>query len=96
MATPAGMAAKTSTRRTQNLPSQEVLSAWRRNGLFSRPSQTDQAQVSIEMGQPFNFDSEVEGLQGQVGKLKTVRSLSLTTTIMPGEENSSRWLQLDI
>ena len=47
-----------------------------REGLFSRPSQTDQAQISIEMGQPFDLDSEVEGLTGQVSKLKTA-SVSL-------------------
>lgn len=47
----------------------------RRDGLFSRPSQSDQAQVCLEMGQPFDFDSEIEGLGGQVGKLKYVSLL---------------------
>lgn len=47
-----------------------------RNGLFSRPSQSDQAQVSIEMGQPYDLDAEVEGLSGQVGKLKLVSPLA--------------------
>ena len=44
-----------------------------REGLFSRPSQNEQAQVAIDMGSAFDFDSEVDGLRGQVGKLKSVR-----------------------
>jgi hypothetical protein len=41
-----------------------------RDGLFSRPSQSEQTQVSINMGQNFDLDNEVEGLTSQVGRLK--------------------------
>ena len=43
-----------------------------RDGLFSRPSQNEQSQISIDMGPQFDLDNEVEGLSGQVGKLKNV------------------------
>lgn len=33
----------------------------------------DQSQVSINMPDAFDLDSEVEGLQGQVGRLKQVQ-----------------------
>jgi len=46
-----------------------------RDGLFSRPSQSEQTQVSINMGQNFDLDNEVEGLTSQVGRLKRVCTL---------------------
>ena len=43
-----------------------------RNGLFSRPSQHDQAEVILDVEPGYDVDGEVEGLKGQVGKLKQV------------------------
>ena len=51
-----------------------------RNALHARSSgastsyAADQSQVSINMPDTFDLDSEVEGLQGQLGRLKQVQS----------------------
>ena len=43
-----------------------------RDGLNVRAAQSDNAQVSIEMGQGYDLDSEIEGLRTDVGRLKQV------------------------
>lgn len=43
-----------------------------RDGLSTRAGQSDQAQISIELGEGFNLDSEIDGLRSQVGRLKEV------------------------
>ena len=48
-----------------------------RGGLNARAFHSDQAQVSIEMGQGFDIDREVEGLSSSVDRLKQV-SYSVT------------------
>lgn len=59
-----------------------------REGLFSRPSQNDQAQVVIDVESGYDVDGEVEGLRGQVGKLKQVR-LCLPEQAVPDSKPSS-------
>ena len=45
-----------------------------RDGLNVRAAQSDNAQVSIEMGQGgYDLDDEIEGLRTDVGRLKQVR-----------------------
>ncbi|CAL5227739.1 g10755 [Coccomyxa viridis] len=52
-----------------------------RDGLNVRAAQSDNAQVSIEMGQGgYDLDSEIEGLRTDVGRLKQM-SMAI------GEEN---------
>ena len=43
---------------------------------------TDQSQVSINMPDAFDLDSEVEGLQGQLGRLKQVHIASIMKSHM--------------
>lgn len=43
-----------------------------REGLNVRAGQSDSAQVSIEMGQGYDLDTEIEGLRSDVGQLKQV------------------------
>lgn len=43
-----------------------------RDGLNVRAAQSDNAQVSIEMGQGYDMDDEIEGLRSDVGRLKQV------------------------
>ena len=43
-----------------------------REGLNVRAGQSDSAQVSIEMGQGYDLDNEIEGLRSDVGRLKQV------------------------
>ena len=43
-----------------------------RDGLNVRAAQSDSAQVSIEMGQGYDLDNEIEGLRSDVGRLKQV------------------------
>lgn len=57
---------------TKDYTCNDCLNPFCRDGLFARPSQGEQTQVSIDMGPQFDLDSEVEGLSGQVGKLKHV------------------------
>ena len=47
-----------------------------REGLNVRAGQSDSAQVSIEMGQGYEFDNEIEGLRSDVGRLKQVLAFS--------------------
>ena len=45
----------------------------RRDGLSTRAyGQSDQAQISIELGEGFDLDNEIDGLRSQVGRLKEV------------------------
>jgi len=46
----------------------------RRDGLFARPGTSDQLQVSVDPGHDFDLDQEIDGLRGQLGKLKDVRN----------------------
>ncbi|BDA46283.1 probable Bet1-like protein At4g14600 [Coccomyxa sp. Obi] len=42
-----------------------------RDGLSTRAyAQSDQAQISIELGEGFDLDNEIDGLRSQVGRLK--------------------------
>ena len=41
----------------------------------------DQSQVSINMPDAFDLDSEVEGLQGQLGRLKQVQALLVSGSV---------------
>ena len=43
-----------------------------REGLNVRAGQSDSAQISIELGQGYDLDSEIEGLRSDVGRLKQV------------------------
>jgi len=45
-----------------------------REGLFARPGTSDQLQVSVDPGHDFDLDHEIDGLRGQLGKLKEVSS----------------------
>lgn len=54
--------------------SREVLP--HREGLNVRAGQSDSAQVSIEMGQGYDLDNEIEGLRSDVGRLKQVSASS--------------------
>ena len=49
----------------------------RRDGLFARPGTSDQLQVSVDPGHDFDLDQEIDGLRGQLGKLKDVREACL-------------------
>ena len=46
---------------------------WCRDGLFARPGTSDQLQVSVDPGTDFDLDTEIDGLRGQLGRLKDVR-----------------------
>ena len=37
-----------------------------------RAGQSDSAQISIEMGQGYDLDNEIDGLRSDVGRLKQV------------------------
>ena len=55
----------------------------RRDGLSARAyGQSDQAQISIELGEGFDLDNEIDGLRSQVGRLKEVRLAYVKQTIL--------------
>jgi hypothetical protein len=45
-----------------------------RGGLSSRPGLSDQLQISVDAGNQFDLDAEIDGLRGQLGRLKQVRT----------------------
>lgn len=54
----------------------------RRDGLSARAyGQSDQAQISIELGEGFDLDNEIDGLRSQVGRLKEVRAHHVSQTL---------------
>lgn len=52
--------------------SNAALLAWCRDGLFARPGPSEQVQVSVDPGHAFDLDNEIDGLRGQLGRLKEV------------------------
>lgn len=63
---------------TQNCPDFVYRSALHaRSSGISTPG-NDQAQVSINMPEAFDMDTEVEGLRSQVGRLKQVPPATLS------------------
>ena len=47
----------------------------RRSGLFERQSASDQVQISVDPGHQFDLDQEIDGLRGQLSRLKQVQVL---------------------
>ena len=44
-----------------------------RGRLSNRPGPSDQLQISVDAGNQFDLDAEIDGLRGQLGRLKQVR-----------------------
>ena len=53
-----------------------LLSVACRGGLSNRPGPSDQLQISVDAGNQFDLDAEIDGLRGQLGRLKQVRICS--------------------
>lgn len=45
-----------------------------RGGLSNRPGPSDQVQISVDPGNQFDLDTEIDGLRGQLSRLKQVSS----------------------